>query len=97
MSERACRACGNAEGNTAHFPKEMMFGWREVFEYFECGRCGCLQIAEIPADLGKYYPRDAYYSYQPPKAKHYPGWCTSDCGCYASSRCNAGGRSSVGC
>ena len=51
-----------------------MFGWREVFEYLECGRCGCLQIAEIPADLAKYYPRDDYYSYKPPKQKHYPGW-----------------------
>ena len=51
-----------------------MFGWREEFEYLECGRCGCLQIARIPADLAKYYPRDGYYSYKPPKKKHYPGW-----------------------
>jgi len=51
-----------------------MFGWREEFEYLECGRCGCLQIARIPADLGKYYPRDGYYSYKAPKQKHYPGW-----------------------
>jgi len=73
-SARACRICGNAEGNLAHFPKEMMFGWREVFEYVECGRCGCLQIAEIPEDLEKYYPRDDYYSYKPPRKKQYPAW-----------------------
>ncbi len=51
-----------------------MFGWREAFEYLECGRCGCLQIAQIPADLAKYYPRDGYYSYKAPRQKRYPGW-----------------------
>ncbi len=51
-----------------------MFGWREEFEYLECGRCGCLQIARIPADLARYYPRDGYYSYRKPKQKRYPGW-----------------------
>jgi len=70
----ACRICGNTEGNQTFFPQEMMFGWREEFEYLECARCGCLQIARIPADLAKYYPRDSYYSYKAPKQKHYPGW-----------------------
>ena len=51
-----------------------MFGWREEFEYLECARCGCLQIAEVPADLAKYYPSDGYYSYKPPRQKHYPAW-----------------------
>lgn len=51
-----------------------MFGWREEFEYLECARCGCLQIARIPEDLSRYYPSDGYYSYKPPKQKHYPGW-----------------------
>jgi SAM-dependent methyltransferase len=70
----ACRICGNVEGNSTYFPKEMMFGWREAFEYLECARCGCLQIAQIPADLAKYYPSDGYYSYKAPKRKHYPPW-----------------------
>jgi SAM-dependent methyltransferase len=39
----------------------MMLGLRESFEYFECGACGCLQIADFPADMDRYYPRD-YYS-----------------------------------
>ena len=51
-----------------------MFGTREEFEYLECARCGCLQIAGIPADLSKYYPRDSYYSYKPPRRKRYPDW-----------------------
>ena len=49
----------------------MMFGFRDEFSYFECAKCGCLQIAEVPNDLSKYYPRN-YYSFnssvQLPKA-----------------------------
>jgi SAM-dependent methyltransferase len=41
-----------------------MFGSGEVFRYFQCARCGCLQIGEFPPDLSRYYPED-YYSYQP--------------------------------
>jgi SAM-dependent methyltransferase len=41
--------------------KEMMFGLREPFRYRECRRCGCLQLVDVPDDLGKYYPPD-YYS-----------------------------------
>ena len=70
----ACRVCGNSEGNAAYFPKEMMFGWREAFEYFECAKCGCLQIAKIPDNLAKYYPSDGYYSYKKPKKKRNPDW-----------------------
>jgi len=40
----------------------MMLGSGDPFLYFQCSRCQCLQIAEIPSDMGKYYPRD-YYSY----------------------------------
>ncbi len=51
-----------------------MFGSGEVFEYLECGRCGCLQIAEVPEDLARHYPSKGYYSYKPPKLKQYPRW-----------------------
>lgn len=60
----ACRICGNAENNAVHHAQEMMFGTRDTFDYIECGGCGCLQIAEIPPDLSKYYP-DNYYSFRP--------------------------------
>jgi 2-polyprenyl-3-methyl-5-hydroxy-6-metoxy-1,4-benzoquinol methylase len=40
----------------------MMFGFRDEFLYFECSKCGCLQIAEVPNDLAKYYPT-TYYSF----------------------------------
>lgn len=44
-----------------------MFASREIFAYFRCGACGCLQIGEIPEQLGSYYPAD-YYSYQQSEA-----------------------------
>ena len=40
-----------------------MLGTREEFDYAECTRCGCLQIAEFPDDLSRYY-KGAYYSTQ---------------------------------
>lgn len=57
-----CRICG-AEGEMPHYDvAEMQFGSRERFRYFECFHCGCLQIAEFPTDIRRYYP-PAYYSF----------------------------------
>ncbi|MEA5115714.1 MAG: class I SAM-dependent methyltransferase [Geobacteraceae bacterium] len=61
-----CRICGNSINNEIHIAREMIFGLRDEFEYFQCSSCGCLQIREIPADLGKYYP-PGYYSFEMPK------------------------------
>lgn len=44
----------------------MMFCFRDEFEYFECAKCGCLQIKEIPNNLEHYYP-DNYYAHKPIK------------------------------
>lgn len=55
-----CRICENTKYNKSHLLREMMFGTRDEFEYLECGKCGTLQIVEIP-DLSKYYPKE-YYS-----------------------------------
>ena len=41
----------------------MMFGTKEVFDYFLCDACGTMQIAEIPENLGQYYSGSAYYSF----------------------------------
>ena len=57
----ACRICGNTSNNSLHVLREMMFGYRDEFEYVECFKCGCLQISEIPINLEKYYPIK-YYS-----------------------------------
>ncbi|MCM1027935.1 MAG: methyltransferase domain-containing protein [Roseburia sp.] len=58
-----CKICG-AEGQfETYLAREMMQGTKEEFIYFACGRCKCLQIGEIPENLGDYYGRD-YYSMQ---------------------------------
>lgn len=57
-----CKLC-KAEGMfDSYLVREMMQDTREEFEYFVCGECECLQIAEIPDDLGRYYGKD-YYSF----------------------------------
>lgn len=56
-----CEICGNVEHNKRHVAREMMFGYRDEFEYLECARCGCLQNVTVPDDLGRYYG-DNYYS-----------------------------------
>ena len=73
----SCRICGNAEGNSTFEAREMMFGFRDRFTYSQCGRCECLQIAEPPKDLGRYYP-DHYYSTSESSSVPSPGvpdWC----------------------
>jgi SAM-dependent methyltransferase len=61
VDKTACRICGNASGNRRHVAREMMLGLRDEFSYLECGRCGCLQLVQIPADMARYYPAN-YYS-----------------------------------
>jgi len=69
-----CIVCGNKLGHRLHYPHEMMFNSGDIFEYLECGYCGCLQITRIPEDLNRHYPNDGYYSYKPPKQKKLPAW-----------------------
>jgi SAM-dependent methyltransferase len=61
---QTCKICNNTEANRSHTAREMAFGLREPFTYLECAQCGCVQLVEIPADMGKYYPAN-YYSLQP--------------------------------
>ncbi len=56
-----CAICGASQG-TSHTFHEKMFATNEPFPYWECGECGCLQIVEIPANLGDYYTA-SYYSF----------------------------------
>src|ERR1700687_572077 len=57
-----CRICFNEKENEPYRLREMMFGSRDEFDYLECSRCKCLQIASIPASMSKYYPA-GYYSF----------------------------------
>lgn len=56
-----CRICGSPFSATYH-AREMMFGFKDKFEYQECGSCGCVQISELPENITKYYP-PYYYSF----------------------------------
>jgi SAM-dependent methyltransferase len=58
-----CHICGNSTDNKSYIAREMMFGFRDEFEYFECAKCGCVQILEVPSNFAKYYPEN-YYSFQ---------------------------------
>jgi len=58
-----CRICNNDTGNKKHIVREMFFGTREEFEYFECSNCNCLQLSEFPHDMSRYYPAE-YYSFK---------------------------------
>jgi SAM-dependent methyltransferase len=61
-----CRICG-AEGEfNSYLAREMMQNKRDEFEYFACPKCGCLQIARIPENLGDYYG-EGYYSFTLPE------------------------------
>jgi SAM-dependent methyltransferase len=61
--EIICRVCSSKEPEEWLYPQEMMFGLKERFSYFRCASCGCLQIDEVPTNMGKYYPSN-YYSYE---------------------------------
>ncbi|MDD2714569.1 MAG: class I SAM-dependent methyltransferase [Candidatus Wallbacteria bacterium] len=67
-----CAICGFSR-NRLFRVKEMMFGFPEEFDYFECGSCGCVQIAAVPDDLSRYYP-DNYYSYNRIAGNEEPGF-----------------------
>lgn len=57
-----CKICGNQNNNKTVIAREMMFGFRDEFEYLECDNCKCLQLLTPPPDISKYYPEN-YYSY----------------------------------
>ncbi len=69
-----CRICG-AEGLfQSYLVREMMQNTRDEFEYFVCDECKCLQIAEIPENLGRYYGQD-YYSFSLKEPENYQFGC----------------------
>lgn len=63
-----CVACRRDIGKQ-HCFREMMFGTRDEFLYWECLTCGCLQIATVPEHLEEYYPSN-YYAF----TLEWPAW-----------------------
>ena len=67
-----CRICQNSIGNTAYRTREMMYGLRDEFDYFQCSVCNCLQIAEFPLNMSRFYG-DSYYSFNAYDGKKFKG------------------------
>jgi SAM-dependent methyltransferase len=67
---KECRICGTAGPHAAYTAREMMFGLRDPFEYFECNFCGCLQIKDFPRDISPYYPKN-YYTHTVSPEEHF--------------------------
>jgi SAM-dependent methyltransferase len=67
-----CRICNNEENNQLYTIKEMMYGSNELFHYFECNNCKCLQIEKIPESIASYYLND-YYSFSKFNESKYKG------------------------
>lgn len=44
---------------------ERMLGLGGEFRYDRCVACGCVQLRDVPADMGRYYG-DGYYAFTPP-------------------------------
>lgn len=63
LESKACRIC-NGTSLDFFVAREMMYGLRENFSYFECASCKCVQISEYPADMARHYPSN-YYAYAP--------------------------------
>lgn len=56
-----CRICSHeAVLSETYSIREMMQGTGNVFNYFLCSECGCLQISELPENLNLYYQN--YYT-----------------------------------
>ncbi|HEY6924488.1 MAG TPA: class I SAM-dependent methyltransferase [Steroidobacteraceae bacterium] len=64
ISGRRCGVCAAVGPHRQLILMESMFETFEPFRYFECHDCGCIQIADIPTDLRRYYP-PGYYSLAP--------------------------------
>ncbi len=59
----ACIICNNESNNQKFTIKELQLGLNDSFDYQLCSNCGTMQLLDVPADLGKYYPNDDYYSF----------------------------------
>lgn len=71
-ADHVCRICEAEHRGPTIAALEMMFGTREMFDYFVCEACRTLQIASIPQDLAQYYATTQYYSFNNVAARPNP-------------------------
>jgi SAM-dependent methyltransferase len=67
-TKATCRVCQTHDDHACFPVREMYFGTKETFDYFECCNCGAIQIVSIPEDMARHYPSD-YYSYSASRSK----------------------------
>ena len=92
-----CRICNNRAGNRPFVAREMMFGLRDEFEYFECTECGCIQIAKVPDNIASYYPPE-YYSFAKTRQSNvFRRWVNRHRGLAATGKPSPVGRLLVKC
>lgn len=61
LKRHKCKICGKEGTFQSYLAREMMKETMDEFEYFVCSGCQCLQISEVPNNLGEYY-EGGYYS-----------------------------------
>src|SRR6476469_1998294 len=59
----SCIICGKTNNNEVFTVPELQLGLHDEFHYQLCGNCKTLQLLDPPADFGKYYPNEDYYSF----------------------------------
>jgi trans-aconitate methyltransferase len=75
---KKCRLCGSAGPHQTIAVREMMFGTRELFDYYSCAACDTLQIVNVPEgeELTRHYPPN-YYSYNVSTQPRVLQWLTT--------------------
>lgn len=58
--ENICRICQYPFNDEIYTMEEVRQKTGELFEYFKCKECGCVQISSFPKEMNKYY--NDYYS-----------------------------------
>jgi 2-polyprenyl-3-methyl-5-hydroxy-6-metoxy-1,4-benzoquinol methylase len=62
--ERDCLACAARSRASTFTATERLLDSGETFAYWTCPACGCVQIAQVPADLARHYPA-SYFAFRP--------------------------------
>src|ERR1700742_3262586 len=75
---KACRLCGSTGPHKNISVRELMFGSRELFEYYSCVACDTLQIVDALEgdDLMRHYPSN-YSSYDATAHPRFLRWLIS--------------------
>ena len=73
MSDIRCKICNNESGNELIILRERQMGMGDIFEYIVCSACKCIQIKDVPPDMGKYYPSE-YYAFDKPEFPSKLNW-----------------------